>query len=180
MWGSSASARPDGLILWDYHVVGVAIVDDVAVVLDHTCAVATVMPLDQWLRVSFRSRVASSYLPRFRRFHADEYLKALCSDRRHMRDEMGQPLHPFPPWPGPREAEGSTVMALTTFSAVADVGEDIDDVVALARAFGLDDVSLVPYDPSIDGDDDDDDDGDGDGDGDDTHGSHDTEDPPAP
>jgi hypothetical protein len=146
VWGSTASDRSDRLVIWDYHVVAVAVVDDTAFVLDHSCATSTVLSLSDWLQTSFRDSVAEPYRPRFRRYAAGAYLQALCSDRRHMRDEDGACLQPFPPWPGPREEEGSTVMALTTFYDDADEEEGIDDddIDGVCAFFGVPSVILHP------------------------------------
>lgn len=101
MFRQRAARRPDGLIVWDYHVV-LAVRDDLHwqivdadTTLPRPCAAA------EYLDTSFPPLIdAAAHLrPMFRVTDAAAYHAALGSDRRHMRDPLGDWLSAPPPWP---------------------------------------------------------------------------------
>ncbi len=118
LWQQKASREPDGLVVWDYHVVlrvGAMLWD-----LDTQlpCPVAAA----RWIEETFRP-VDEPYAPRFRVVSAADYLRTFASDRSHMRDEHGRWRAPPPPWP--TIGEGHT---LPRFIDMTDrfVGEVMD------------------------------------------------------
>lgn len=139
MWGQrAASADP---IVWDYHVVAVTR-RPTALVLDVDARRDTVLPLEAWLRVSFRAGVRDDVMPRFRVMSAAVYAEVLASDRRHMRDAHGTPTQPFPPWPAPHPERENTLARLVD---VADhIAGEVVDLAGLARAFHLPAITLLP------------------------------------
>jgi protein N-terminal glutamine amidohydrolase len=102
------SGRPlDGLVHWDYHVFAV-LTDPVAgrIALDLDSELPFPCALRRYLEDSFPEGVQRAFQPRFRVMQGGEYLKALVSDRSHMRRPDGSWLAPPPPWPAPGEGSG--------------------------------------------------------------------------
>jgi hypothetical protein len=122
MWGQRA-ARQDP-ILWDYHVV--AWLPQRGVVVDLDDRAQVVRPLAAWLAHAFRGS-DPQLQPAFRVVPRDELLATFSSDRRHMRDDRGRELQPFPDWPAPfREALGHTLPRfLDLDDAIAGVVTDL-------------------------------------------------------
>ncbi|MBP7095024.1 MAG: hypothetical protein KBC36_02920 [Spirochaetia bacterium] len=102
-----AGQPPDGLVLWDYHVV--ALVADArsgARVLDLDAMLGFPLPLKAWLRSSFAPRTPPRLRPRFRLIPAEDYLAGLVSDRSHMLNADGSWKAPPPSWPAPGADSG--------------------------------------------------------------------------
>lgn len=85
--------RAGALVYWDYHVV-LLFRDTGWKVADLDTLLPFPCPVDQYLANSFEADDA----PIFRVVDADQYIKSLVSDRRHMLDQDGQYLQPPPPW----------------------------------------------------------------------------------
>jgi len=87
-------AGQGGMVFWDYHVVLLAgrQVWDLDSTLGHP------VDLDVWIRESFYPLVPGC-APRFRVLEVPTYRSSFASDRSHMRDALGAPLKPMPPWP---------------------------------------------------------------------------------
>jgi hypothetical protein len=96
MAGQRAGASPSGFVVWDYHVVVCSGTGAGARIWDLDSRLPFPCPAAAYLAASFPS-VPARHAPRFRLVDADGQL-ALCSDRRHMRDDDGGWLHPPPPW----------------------------------------------------------------------------------
>ena len=139
MWQQRAAVKDP--IVWDYHVVIVVeAVDEQGsiagpMVLDHDCRAGTVLPVDEWLMASFPIEVAPQYAPRFRLIAGSDYIAGFASDRRHMRDDKGAPLQPFPSWPAIGEGKPNTL------DSVLDLDDhgfgDVVDLDGFAEHFGL-------------------------------------------
>jgi hypothetical protein len=129
MWGQRA-AEVDP-ILWDYHVVVLLPALGVIVDLDDRASVA--WPVASWLTHAFRPLADPSLAPRFRIVDAPDLERTFSSDRRHMRDDGGKPLRPFPPWPAPFRADlGATLPRfLDVHDDIAGVVVDADGLLAL-------------------------------------------------
>lgn len=106
MWGQRAAAVDP--IVWDYHVVALLPEHDLVVDLDDRTQLAR--PRAAWLQHAFRPVDEPRFLPRFRIVPADDYLATFSSDRSHMLDVRGRPLHPFPAWPAPFDATKGHVL----------------------------------------------------------------------
>ena len=87
-------AAGGGAAVWDYHVVLVA----GGQVWDPDSTLGMPVGLERWIRESFPPG-ESQFAPRFRVIDAAAYRSSFASDRSHMLDSRGRPLHPFPPWP---------------------------------------------------------------------------------
>ncbi|MBN1243382.1 MAG: hypothetical protein JXA15_11835 [Spirochaetales bacterium] len=102
-----AGPPPDGLVVWDYHVVAlVSDGADEALVLDLDTTLRFPLPLKAWLAASFPLELEPRLRPRFRLFPAADYLAGLVSDRSHMRNGDGSWKAPPPPWPAPGSGAG--------------------------------------------------------------------------
>lgn len=131
MWGQrAASADP---IVWDYHVVALLPAHDLVVDLDDRQQVA--WPRRAWLAHAFREPLEPRFRARFRIVPRGELLARFSSDRSHMRDLQGRPLHPFPAWPAPFDPQlGHT---LPRFVDLADaIAGVVTDAAGLLRHRG--------------------------------------------
>ncbi len=104
---------PDGIIVWDYHVVALVESDardgrDRILVCDSDSVLPFPCPLAMYLRRSFPVRIPSRLSPEFRLVEAQAYLASLVSDRSHMLDAAGNWLAPPPRWPAPGEGSGKS------------------------------------------------------------------------
>ena len=97
LWCQRASPRPDGLVVWDYHVV-LAVDDEV---WDPDCMLGLELPRERWIDVTFpeNERVPEALRPRLRVVPLEQYYARFSSDRSHMRSVGGEWLAPPPPWP---------------------------------------------------------------------------------
>jgi hypothetical protein len=93
-----ASPRPDGLVVWDYHVLLFARADRwFAWDLDTTLGFP--VPALAYLERTFPPQLDPTLAPRFRVLAAADYRVGFGSDRRHMRSPEGGWLQPPPSWP---------------------------------------------------------------------------------
>ncbi len=92
-------------VIWDYHVV--------LLVQDNIWDLDTLLPfpcdISFYLEQSFQEDTDKIYLPEFRLIDSKDYIKSFASDRRHMLDANGIPLHPKPPWPAIHPERGSNL-----------------------------------------------------------------------
>ncbi|GAV75204.1 Nt_Gln_amidase domain-containing protein [Cephalotus follicularis] len=126
LWHQKASARADGVILWDYHVICIQrkkgdsphLVWD----LDSSLPFPSPLPLyvSETIRPSFQ--LFSEFKRCFRVVHAPQFLRHFASDRRHMKDPYGQWIAQ-PPAYEPILAEDGTVHNLNEYMEIhtADV-----------------------------------------------------------
>ncbi len=100
LWSQRASPRRDGLVLWDYHVVALARVDDRWCVLDLDSTAGSPIEVAAWLEASFpfAGAVPEDVEPMFRVVPAAELFSTFRTDRSHMRSEDGWLVEP-PHWP---------------------------------------------------------------------------------
>ena len=92
-------------IIWDYHVVLLAQgkIWDMDTLLSFPCGIS------RYLTQSFLKNTFEKYLPKFRLIDADDFIDVFASDRRHMLDDNGIPIHPPPPWPAIHPERGSNI-----------------------------------------------------------------------
>ncbi len=93
-------AAPDNQpVIWDYHVILLAEIDNEAVIFDFDTRLPFVTPLAQYLSASFieSDRLLPVFIPVVRQIPAPAYLARFYSDRSHMLGEI--PRSDFPPWP---------------------------------------------------------------------------------
>ena len=104
----SQTERPEGVVIWDYHVILVTWSDRWLVWdLDSTLP----FPCDarRYIVASLPFDVPPQYRPLLRIVDAAEYRSGFHSDRRHMRDERGNLQAPPPSWQPIRGGEGSNL-----------------------------------------------------------------------
>lgn len=91
-----------GYVVWDYHVV-LLLEDDAHWIWDLDTLLNTPCLLQHWLRGTFPQveQMPPQLWPLFRLVDSQDLLEHFCSDRRHMRDDNGDYVHPPPPWPPP-------------------------------------------------------------------------------
>lgn len=131
MWGQRAVHEDP--IVWDYHVVALLPAHDLVVDLDDRQQAA--WPRRAWLAHAFREPLEPRFRARFRIVPRGELLARFSSDRSHMRDLQGRPLHAFPAWPAPFDPQlGHT---LPRFVDLADaIAGVVTDAAGLLRHRG--------------------------------------------
>lgn len=141
LWHQKASNRADGVVLWDYHVICIQkkgggdspshnLVWDLDSTLSFPCALASYV--SETIRPTFQT------FPEFQRYfrivHAPIFLRCFASDRRHMKDSLGDWLHQ-PPLYEPIVSEDGTVHNLNGYfdisaaEAVKEAGDGMADAV---------------------------------------------------
>ena len=100
LWSQRASNRPDGLTLWDYHVVALGKCEEKWQVVDLDCTVGQPLPVSAWVAASFplAGAVPEDVEPMFRVVPAETLFTAFHTDRSHMRDEEGEWYATPPKW----------------------------------------------------------------------------------
>ena len=111
-----AGREPDGLVIWDYHVVLKVGLDDGWYIHDLDCSRGALLPIGDWVDVTFADLPARFpvYAPRFREVDHAEYRTTFSSDRSHMRTPDGGWIKPPPEWPA-LAAEGQPASNLMRF-----------------------------------------------------------------
>jgi hypothetical protein len=96
----TAGSPPDGIVVWDYHVV-LLTSEPSPLIWDLDTTVGCPSPASQWYETTFGAfqDLPDPFRPRFYLTPAEHYVAAFSSDRRHMRDKSGQWRKPAPPWP---------------------------------------------------------------------------------
>lgn len=132
LWSQQASERPDGLVLWDYHVVALGRVDDRWLIADLDCTAGQSLPVADWVAVTFpfTGAVPEDVEPLFRVVPAPDLFERFRTDRSHMRAADGSWLAPPPPW----EPLADTSNITDYWSMVEGPGEVLD-LDALLRRF---------------------------------------------
>ncbi|XP_008222115.1 PREDICTED: protein N-terminal glutamine amidohydrolase [Prunus mume] len=121
LWHQKASSRADGIVLWDYHVICIQrkgrgdspsphLVWDLDSSLPFPCPLARYV--SETIRPDFQT--FSEFQRYFRIVHAPMFLRCFASDRRHMKDSVGNWLHQ-PPLYQPIVAEDGTVQNLNEY-----------------------------------------------------------------
>ncbi|WP_458777411.1 protein N-terminal glutamine amidohydrolase [Desulforhopalus sp. 52FAK] len=93
------SAPAQGFVCWDYHVVlAVKMVDWKIFDLDTTLSFP--IGLKEYVSFTFKGMagIHPGYFPSFKIIDARRYVREFYSDRKHMKDEMGEWLSPAPDW----------------------------------------------------------------------------------
>jgi hypothetical protein len=98
LWNQRAAASIGAPVVWDYHVMLFAQRDDAWSAWDLDTTLDFPEPAERWLDATFH-RCAPILQPHFQLLAADDYRTRFASDRRHMRDELGEWTKPPPPWP---------------------------------------------------------------------------------
>ncbi|XP_004304351.1 PREDICTED: protein N-terminal glutamine amidohydrolase [Fragaria vesca subsp. vesca] len=149
LWHQKASNRADGVVLWDYHVICIQrkvgggdsplqhLVWDLDSTLSFPCALASYVA--ETIRPTFQT------FPEFQRYfriaHAPIFLQSFASDRRHMKDPLGEWLHQ-PPVYEPIVSEDGTVhnmhdyFDISATDVVKEAGYDMINAV-FTEKFGV-------------------------------------------
>ncbi|HET6582698.1 MAG TPA: hypothetical protein VFG69_04610 [Nannocystaceae bacterium] len=94
-----ASPRPDGLVVWDYHVLLCSQTDEGWLAWDLDTTLGWPLAAGDYLARTFPPALDPSWQPSFRIVVRDAYVRDFASDRSHMRGPDGAWLQPPPPWP---------------------------------------------------------------------------------
>ncbi|XP_043693605.1 protein N-terminal glutamine amidohydrolase isoform X1 [Telopea speciosissima] len=146
LWHQKASSRADGVILWDYHVICIQKNregKDPYQVWDLDSTLPFPAPLAHYVSEAVRPsfQLYPEYQRLFRVVHAPLFLRFFASDRRHMKDSVGNWISQPPTYEN-LVAEDGIVHNLDEYIRVsaADMVSDIrDDSISalLSQKFGL-------------------------------------------
>ena len=97
---SQKAGGPDGVVVWDYHVV-LAVRQAAWMICDLDSTAGVVQPLNTWFQnsVGVFQNLPRHLIAGYRAVPGEIYSSAFSSDRRHMLDLSGNWRHPPPPWP---------------------------------------------------------------------------------
>ncbi|KAI8562273.1 hypothetical protein RHMOL_Rhmol03G0022400 [Rhododendron molle] len=134
LWHQKASHRADGVILWDYHVICIQRKKEShssPLVWDLDSSLHCPFPLASYVSETIRPsfQLFADFQRFFRVVHAPIFLRSFASDRRHMKDSLGN-WTAKPPAYGPIVAEDGTVhnlneyMEIIAADVVSNVGSD--------------------------------------------------------
>ncbi|KAF6158533.1 hypothetical protein GIB67_040047, partial [Kingdonia uniflora] len=102
LWHQKSSARADGLVLWDYHLICIQRKkeENTVQVWDLDSNLPLPSPLKQYVSEAIRPsfQLYSGYQRLFRVVHAPVFLCHFASDRRHMKDSDGTWIAQPPPY----------------------------------------------------------------------------------
>ncbi|KAL0910924.1 hypothetical protein M5K25_019020 [Dendrobium thyrsiflorum] len=106
LWNQKASKSSDKLVIWDYHVICIQIVNQKNteegrfshLIWDLDSSLPFPLPLDQYISETFRLHLPlkSTYKRVLRVIHAPIFLQHFSSNRTHMRDPHGNWIAPPP------------------------------------------------------------------------------------
>jgi hypothetical protein len=131
MWHQRAARSPSAPLLWDYHVFLLA--ETPWEVWDLDTWLGVPVPAGEYLKRSFRTPLRPDLEPLFRVVASDEFVRALASDRSHMRRRDGSFERPPPPWPPISAAERGSNLARFVDMRDPFVGEVLSLPELLAR-----------------------------------------------
>ncbi|OVA00849.1 Protein N-terminal glutamine amidohydrolase [Macleaya cordata] len=135
LWHQKASKRGDGLTLWDYHVICVQQngEDNTHQVWDLDSSLPFPSPLTHYVSEAIRPsfQLYHGYQRLFRVVHAPNFLRFFATDRRHMKDSVGNWISQPPPFE-PVVAEDGTVHNLDEYIQIISSSSDSDDFSAIA------------------------------------------------
>ncbi|CAL5423310.1 unnamed protein product [Camellia sinensis] len=138
LWHQKASQRADGVVLWDYHVICIQRKkgDSSPLVWDLDSSLPFPSPLASYVSETIRPsfQLFSEFQRFFRVVHAPIFLRSFASDRRHMKDSVGNWIAQPPAYEA-IVAEDGTVhnvheyIEITTAGLAKDIGVDLIDAV---------------------------------------------------
>ncbi|KAJ6921864.1 protein N-terminal glutamine amidohydrolase [Populus alba x Populus x berolinensis] len=121
LWHQKASTRADGIILWDYHVICIQRKREgnSHLVWDLDSSLSFPSPLASYVSETIRPsfQLFSEYQRSFRIVHAPIFLRFFASDRRHMKDSVGN-WTAEPPAYEPIVAEDGTIHNLNEYMEI--------------------------------------------------------------
>ncbi|KAA8517106.1 hypothetical protein F0562_017399 [Nyssa sinensis] len=146
LWHQKASQRADGVVLWDYHVICVQRKKESSsphLVWDLDSSLPFPSPLASYVSETIRPsfQLFSEFQRFFRIVHAPIFLRSFASDRRHMKDSVGNWIAQ-PPASEAIVAEDGTVhnlneyIEISTADVVKNVGVDLLNA-AFTQKFGV-------------------------------------------
>ncbi|KAF5941015.1 hypothetical protein HYC85_022182, partial [Camellia sinensis] len=138
LWHQKASQRTDGVILWDYHAICIQRKkgDSSPLVWDLDSSLPFPSPLASYVSETIRPsfQLFSEFQRFFRVVHAPIFLRSFASDRRHMKDSVGNWIAQPPAYEA-IVAEDGTVHSLNEYIEIStaglakDIGVDLIDAV---------------------------------------------------
>ncbi|THG00110.1 hypothetical protein TEA_012406 [Camellia sinensis var. sinensis] len=138
LWHQKASQRADGVVLWDFHVICIQRKkgDSSPVVWDLDSSLPFPSPLASYVSETIRPsfQLFSEFQRFFRVVHAPIFLRSFASDRRHMKDSVGNWIAQPPAYEA-IVAEDGTVhnvneyIEISTAGLAKDIGVDLIDAV---------------------------------------------------
>lgn len=117
-------APPGRLLVWDYHVVLLAAINDELYVFDFESRLGFPCQAEWYFSKTLPEALVllRDFWPAVRMIPASSYLERFCSDRSHMIDEV-EPEE-FPSWPLIYPADRSRCIMLADYR---DMGRELDD-----------------------------------------------------
>ncbi|XP_060064684.1 protein N-terminal glutamine amidohydrolase-like [Ylistrum balloti] len=101
LWHQKSSHSPDGVVVWDYHVIFVYNEGDISLVYDLDTDLPFPCNFTEYAAKGIRpnSTIKTQYYRKFRVITGSEFLSTFASDRSHMLDANKQWLSEPPPYP---------------------------------------------------------------------------------
>jgi len=130
LWQQKHASSPNAPLIWDYHAMMIALIDDEWQALDLDSLLPLQTPMLEYLDATFPQPkyLGPEYAPTFRMIDGAWYRNCFRSDRRHMRRDDGSWLAKPPPHPPTSHTE-SNVMELVDMTS--DIEGDIFDLAGL-------------------------------------------------
>jgi hypothetical protein len=112
------------LLVWDYHVILLAAMQDELYIFDFETRLGFPCPAERYFRKTLPEALAliEDFRPSVRMIPASSYLERFCSDRSHMRGEVMPGA--FPSWPCICPADGQRRILLEDY---LEMGKGLDD-----------------------------------------------------
>ena len=132
LWSQRASPRPDGLTLWDYHVVALGRLDGAWHIVDLDCTAGATITTRAWVNATFplAGALPQEVEPRFRIVPAAQLVAHFRTDRSHMVED-GNWLAAPPAWAPLHDASNlADYLDLTPGSPAPGVVVDLDGLLS--------------------------------------------------
>lgn len=125
-----SSARDDGLVVWDYHVIVIQSGEGEELVWDLDTTLPFPCTLDEYEQKALADipQGPEEHQRLYRLIPARDYLEHFASDRSHMKGPDGSWLAPPPPWPCSRAKSDGCENRISEYWDMDQAGERLGKV----------------------------------------------------